>query len=294
MPQPQTPTPRVILETLFPYLKVAAGYARLIQPTIQALPAKEGENLFAMALSDADLSIQNFIEVALLGIFPEIRFYGEEHEQSSNTKYFRSIELGEKGDYLVTLDPIDGTRFYLDGHTNYQIIVSVLNRDRYAGVLAISPALNKYYYAFQGEGAFYGTLETDFNACQALKINSAKSVIFLGTKVGHYQTYIPTHYEVIAIAESYSSQTQIPTVNGILNGDICGVVLQSGQLIDGAAIAFIAEEAGGLVTNLSGDPLSPLHTCKNYKYDGIVITTSASVQQDLLTAIAAGELEETK
>jgi 3'-phosphoadenosine 5'-phosphosulfate (PAPS) 3'-phosphatase len=34
--------------------------------------------------------------------------------------------LGDKNDYLVTLDPIDGTQFYLDGHSNYQIILSVL------------------------------------------------------------------------------------------------------------------------------------------------------------------------
>jgi fructose-1,6-bisphosphatase/inositol monophosphatase family enzyme len=247
-----------------------------------------------MALSDADLSIQNFIEVALLGTFPEIRFYGEEYEQSSNTKYFRSIELGSDNDYLVTLDPIDGTRFYLDGHSNYQIIVSVLNPDRYEGVLAISPALNEYYYALQGKGAFYGTLETPFNACQPLQLHSPKPVIFLGTKMGHFKTHIPTNYEVIAIAESYSSQTQIPTVNGILKGDICGVVLKSGQFIDGAAIAFIAEAAGCLVSNLAGDPLSPLHTCSNYRYDGLAIATSASVQQDLLTAIAAGESEEAR
>ncbi len=285
MPQTQTPTPRVILETLFPYLKVAAGYARLIQPKIQALPAKAGDNLFAAALSDADLSIQNFIEVTLLGLFPEIRFYGEEYQQSSNTKYFRSIELGTKDDYLVTLDPIDGTRFYLDGHSNYQIIFSVLNCDRYEGVLAISPGLNQYYYALQGEGAFQGSLETAFSDCQVLQLQSCNLVIFLGTKVGRFKAGIPQQYEVIDIAECYSSQTQIPTVNGILNGDLSGIVLQSGQFIDGAALAFIAQEAGCLVTNFAGNPLPPLNTCENYRYDGIVIATSASVQQDLLNAI---------
>jgi 3'-phosphoadenosine 5'-phosphosulfate (PAPS) 3'-phosphatase len=74
---------------------VAAAYARFLQPMIAVLPAKEqGENFFAAALTDADLSIQNLVEVALLGTFPQIRFYGEEHEHSSNTKYFRAIDLG--------------------------------------------------------------------------------------------------------------------------------------------------------------------------------------------------------
>jgi fructose-1,6-bisphosphatase/inositol monophosphatase family enzyme len=278
----KTATPRVILETLFPYLKVAAGYARLIQPKIQALPAKEGDNAFAAALSDADLSIQNFIEVTLLGLFPEIRFYGEEYEQSSNTKYFRSIELGEQGDYLVTLDPIDGTRFYLDGHSNYQIILSVLNRDYYEAVLAISPAIKQYYYAIRGFGSYYGSLETAFNQCQPLTLNPDSSSIFLGTKVGDLKPQLSSKYDVIDIAASYSDTDQIPTVNGILTGDLSGVVLQSGQFIDGAALGFIVEEAGGFVSNFAGESLPPLCSCKNYKYDGIVMAASASVQQDLL------------
>lgn len=86
-----TLTPRLILETLLPQLKVAAGYARNLQPQIAALPAKEkGNNFFAAALTDADLAIQNLIEVALLGAFPQIRFYGEEFEQSRNTKIGRA------------------------------------------------------------------------------------------------------------------------------------------------------------------------------------------------------------
>lgn len=283
----KTATPRVILETIFPYLKVAAGYARLIQPKIQALPAKVGDNAFAAALSDADLSIQNFIEVTLLSLFPEIQFYGEEYEKSSNTKYFRSIEWGEKGDYLLTLDPIDGTRFYLDGHSNYQIIFSVLNRDHYEAVIAVSPALEQYYYAIRGEGAFYGSFDTAFNQCQPLTLNTSSSTILLGTKVGHLKTKFPAKYEVIDIAASYSQTTQIPTVNGILTGDLSGVVLQSGQLIDGAALGFIVEMAGGLVSNLAGEPLSPVYTCENYRYNGIIMAASASVQQDILKVTSA-------
>ncbi|HEY9858651.1 MAG TPA: inositol monophosphatase family protein [Candidatus Obscuribacterales bacterium] len=141
-----TPSPRLFLETLFPYLKVAAAYACQIQAKIVAHPAKDAsDDFFAAALSDADLSIQTLVEVALLGTFPNIRFYGEEYEQSYNTQYFRSIELGPQDDYLVTLDPIDGTQFYLDGHSNYQIILSILNRDEFEAAIALSPAQNTYY-----------------------------------------------------------------------------------------------------------------------------------------------------
>lgn len=217
----QIPTPRSILETLLPHLKIAAAYARQIQPEIAALPAKDqGDNFFAAALTDADLAVQNFVEVALLGTFPQLRFYGEEHERSSNTKYFRAIDLGPEGDYLVTLDPIDGTQFYQDGHSNYQIILSVLNRDDYEAAIALSPALNAYYYAIRGEGAFSGTLATELQACTPLRVTQTKPIILLGWGLSSLSPVLQERYQVIDVATDYSPDIQIPNFNGIFDGEI--------------------------------------------------------------------------
>lgn len=282
---PQVTTPRLILETLLPHLQVAAAYARWIQPQIAALPAKEqGDNFFAAALTDADLAIQNFVEVALLGTFPQIRFYGEEYERSNNTKYFRAIDLDPEGDYLVTLDPIDGTQFYLDGHSNYQIILSILNRHDFEAVIALSPALNTYYYALCGEGAFQGTLEVDFKACAPLRVSQPKSAVLLGWGMGSLKPKLQKHYEVIDIATSYSPTVQIPTVNGILSGELTGAVLRAGKFIDGAALAFLAREAGCIVTTHDGSPLPPLYTCEDYSLPGLIVASSTSVHQHLLEA----------
>lgn len=283
---PTTPTTRLILETLLPYLKVAATYARFLQPKIAALPAKEqGKNFFAAALTDADVAIQNLVEVVLLGTFPEIRFFGEEYESSSNTKYFRATELGSEGDYLVTLDPIDGTKFYMDGHSNYQIILSILNTDDFEAVLAISPAQNIYFYAFRGEGAFKGTLDMSLEACAPLHITSIKPSILLGWGMNSIAHLLKDRYQVIDIATDYSSDIQIPNLNGILTGDLSGAVIKSGKFIDGAALAFIAKEAGWIVTTLDGSTLPPLHTCQNYSLPGLIVAASKSVHQDLLSAM---------
>jgi len=280
-----TLAPRVILETLLPQLKLAAAYARQIQPMIAALPAKEpGENFFAAALTNADLSIQNLVEVALLGTFPQIRFYGEEHEKSYNTQYFRAIDLGPQDDYLITLDPIDGTQFYLDGHSNYQIILAVLNRDDFEAVVAISPAQNTYYYAFRGEGAFRGPLEVDLAACSPLRVGQAKPTVLLGWGLEGLAAKLRERYEVIAVATSYSKNVQIPNLNGILTGELSGAVISSGKFIDGAALAFLAREAGCIVTTLNGSPLPPLYTCEDYQLPGLIVASLMSVHQHLLEA----------
>jgi myo-inositol-1(or 4)-monophosphatase len=279
------PTPRLILESLLPHLRVAAAYAQRIQPHIAARPDKEADNFFGAALSDADLSVQTSVEVALLGLFPGIRFYGEEYARSYNTKYFRAIDLGEQDDYLVTLDPIDGTQFYLDGHANYQIILGVLNRDEFEAVIAITPARKTYWYALRGQGCWQGNLEDNLEDCQPLRIQSPSPTVFLGWKMAGLAPKLDDRYTVISVATDYSKTTQIPNVNGILTGELAGVVIRKGQFIDGAALAFLAQEAGGIATLHDGSPLPPLHQCENYHFPGIIIASSPTVHQDLVEAI---------
>ena len=281
-------TPRTILETLLPHLKVAAGYARFLQPKIAVLPEKDGkDNLFSSALTDADLAIQNFVEVVLLSKFPNIRFYGEEYESSPNTKYFRAIDLGEKDDYLITLDPIDGTRYYMDGHSNYQIILAILNTDDYEAVIAISPSENVYFYAIEGEGAFKGSLEKNLDECTQFKVSSnAKPIIFLGTAMNSLTSTLKDKYEVINAADDYSSSVQMPNFNAIFSDGLSGAVKRFGQFIDGGALAFIAREAGCIVTTFDGSALPPLHACEDYNLPGLVIATSESIHQDLLKAVS--------
>ena len=279
-------TPRLILETLLPHLKLAAVYARTLQPKIASLPAKEGEdNFFATALTDADVAIQNLVELALLANFPEIRFYGEEYANSLHTKYFRATNLGAKNDYLVTLDPIDGTRFYLDGHFNYQIIFSVLNIDDFEGVLALSPGEDSYFYALRGEGAFQGKLEDDLAACRPFRIGVTKPQILLGWGMGNLAALLANKYQVVDIATAYAAERQIPNFNSILQGEIRGAIIEAGKFIDGGALAFLAREAGCLVTTWDGSSPPPLNQCQDYSLPGLVVSTTESVHQDLLEAL---------
>lgn len=280
------PTPRQILETLFPALKLAAAYAQQIQSRISAQPEKvQAENPFSAALSDADLSIQTFVEVALLGTFPQIRFFGEEFEKSYNTKYFRAIELGPPGDYLVTLDPIDGTRFYLDGHSNYQIILTVMDTDAFAAAIALTPAEDYCTYAIRGEGTFAGSLSDELHQFQPLVIGQSKNQIFLGSKVGQLAPHLRDRYTVIDILADYAPDRPTPNVNGLLTGELTGAALASGKWIDSAALAFMAQEAGCLLTTWDGAPLPPLSTCEDYQWPGLLIASTKAVHSDLLAAV---------
>ncbi|MEB3288903.1 MAG: inositol monophosphatase family protein [Leptolyngbya sp.] len=283
-------TPRQILTALLPYLKTAGAYAQQIQAQIQAQPDKadKGDNFFASALSDADLSIQTMMEVVLLGLFPQVRFFGEEYEQTYNTKYFRAIDLGEPGDYLITLDPIDGTQFYLDGHSNYQIILGILNTDEYEAAIAITPGQDCYYYALRGEGTFKGGLADGLEDCQRMTITSPTPAICLGWQMGDLVPYLRDRYRVFHTKADYSKTQPIPNFNGLLSGDLAGAVLARSQFIDGAALAFMAQEMGHIVTTFTGDPPPPLQACDSYQRPGLVVAATPAIHADLLEAVAQG------
>jgi fructose-1,6-bisphosphatase/inositol monophosphatase family enzyme len=283
--------PRRILDTLWPFLQVAAAYARQLQARIRAQPEKPGtDNPFAAALTDADLSIQTMLEVAVLGTFPTLRFYGEEYAASYNTPYFRSRELGPPGDYLLLLDPIDGTRFYADGHPNYHLIVSLADAEDYAAVLVINPSRATYTLALRGEGAYWGHVAHPLTAAVPLRLAPPHPVVYLGSTLGHLTVPLRQHFRVVHLRTDYSPTTMVPNHTGILDGSLTGSVLADAHWIDGAAIAFLAQEAGCVVTTLTGAALPPLHACPPYHRPGVVIGTSPEVHQRLIEVITAHPL----
>jgi myo-inositol-1(or 4)-monophosphatase len=278
-----SPSAREILSTLLPFLKVAGAYAAQIQARISALPDKyDGNHLFANALTDADLSIQTFMEVALLAKFPHVRFYGEEYEKSHNTKYFRAIDLGEQGDYLITLDPIDGTRYYMDGHPNYLIILTVLNADGFEGAIALSPANNCYYYSLRNQGTFIGSMSDDLDACKPLKIEDPGNKVLLGWALSDMADVVRSRYPTIDLKTEYSPDKPVPPINGLLTGEVAGVILASAQFIDTAALAWMAKEMGYYLTTYDGSPLPPPSACKNYRQSQIIVSATEAMQKDLI------------
>ena len=285
----QSPTPRQILESVLPSLEKAAGYAQAIQANIALQPDKDlfPGNFFASALTDADLSIQTMIEVSLLGSFPNIRFYGEEYESSYNTKYLRSMELGPKDDYLVVLDPIDGTRYYADGHANYQTILAVLNNDWFEVAIIVSPAHGVYTYAFRGQGTYRGKIGQSLDECVKLSLPEAPNRIFLGWSMGDLGPALSDRYDILNIQTDYSADVQVPNFLSILDGAFSGAVLRRGKFIDGGAIAFLAQEAGMKVTTLDGAPMPPLHTCEDYAWPALVVSRTEAVHEHIVKAIKA-------
>jgi hypothetical protein len=131
-------------------------------------------------------------------------------------------------------------------------------------------------------------------ACHPLKLAPVGETIVLGWGMETLAEPLRPKYRVIDVANSYSRDQEIPGFSSILQGEVVGSVNRAGQFIDSAALAFLAQEAGCIVTTLDGNPPPPLYTCHHYRRGGLVTAVSESVHQDILQAIQMTQLTSQK
>ena len=277
-----------ILETLLPHLRAGAEYAAHIQQQIAHQPDKSAPdgNHFAAALSDADISIQTAIEVAVLSAFPKARFFGEEYASSVNTKYLAGTWLQEDGeDWVFLLDPIDGTRYYLD-QGEFQVIFSIASPTSYEASIFLFPRRKKILYALRGKGAFMGEWsETSLRNYAPFRLTPSEAPVFFSrTRYSDEQVFASRG--LFDLERDYRPGLETPIYTGLFFGELSSVVMSTGQLIDGAAAAFIAAEAGAIVTTHTGAPLpEPRAAGPSRAFGGLVISDEADLHRDILKAL---------
>lgn len=274
--------PLVFIDFALSHLPRAGRYALEIQSRVAAQPEKDSNNIFVSALTDADLSVQNYFEVALLAEFPEVRFYGEEESSSLNAKYFT-----QTGDYEITLDPINGTRLYLDKLSGFDCILTLSKQEELISAITYFPGLRKVFFAIKDEGAFTiksGKPLLRSNAERVRLSPAAKTLVVFDNDEdlrGKLTGLAPIWY----FTEEYLKNKNNMTLGSILLGDIAGWVRRTSPIIDVGAITFIAQEAGAWVSDFSGKPLSSYPRSKKRDAGPQIVATTKELHEQMLKAI---------
>ena len=270
-----------IISYLLPYLVTAGAYSDRIQSGVATHDAKDGATIFHHALSDADITIQSFIEVVLLAKFPELSFYSEDQAVSLNRKYFTGSSELE-----VLLDPIDGTRWYIDNRDRYQIIVTIHDAREIVGAVMYMPRRGLCFHASKGGGAWRMTRAQILLGIGGDKLNVAKSlgpVLTFNSPelLQRLQAIIPA----VDLLDSYVNDGGRHCSTDILEGTATGVAHKSCQAIDGGAIGFIVSEAGGVMTDFSGKRLKSFRDQENRTIPDVIVATNEDVHRKLMSAL---------
>ena len=274
-------TPAEVISYLLPIVATAGSYSARIQARVGVHAAKDGTNIFQHALSDADLTIQSFFEVALLAKFPHISFFSEEQEQSLNVKYFPAGSALE-----VLLDPIDGTRSYIDSKEHYQVIITLHDHHEIVGAICYMPRRDRCYVATKGSGASMLSHDDIARGSRGTKIqipkNAGPILVFNNPKrVEQLSPIAPT----VDLVESYQETPGKHNSTDLLEGLARAVISEPMQAIDGGALAFIAAEAGAIATDFHGEPLGNFRLSTKRVLAGGVVSCAREVHEAILKII---------
>jgi 3'(2'), 5'-bisphosphate nucleotidase len=119
-------------------------------------------------VSRADIEAERLICARLAAILPEVPLIAEET--------FRADCAGATPERFLLVDPLDGTREYLAGHTDFTVNIALIEQAKPVAGAICAPALARLYLG--GERAFCGELLPHgiFPPREALKAIEARAV----------------------------------------------------------------------------------------------------------------------
>ena len=161
------------------------------------------------------------------------------------------VLIGEKPEYFIHLDPLDGTFNAVKGIPFYAVSIYLSKEDCHFGYV-YDLARGTKYYAEVGRGAYVepGDCELNVSLTSNLKDFSVSAytvrpntsrIVGIGDTVRRIRTLGCTSMEMVMVA------------SGKLDAfmDLRGML----RIVDVAAGRLILEEAGGIITNASGEKL---------------------------------------
>jgi myo-inositol-1(or 4)-monophosphatase len=195
------------------------------------------------------------------------------------------IIIGEKPEYFIHLDPLDGTFNAVKGIPFYAVSIYLSKEDCHFGYV-YDLARDTKYYAEVGQGAYAEPggcgLEVsrtsnlkDFSVSAYTVRPNTSRIVSMGDTVRRIRTLGCTSMEMVMVA------------SGKLDAfvDLRGML----RVVDVAAGRIILEEAGGLITNVAGEKLHLDGSMSSKMWQRTdLIGSNGLIHNDLLSLIRGG------
>jgi len=192
-------------------------------------------------VTDADVAVEAFLKATLTEKCPEYGFWGEESGQSAD----------QSARWVV--DPIDGTHSFSRGQYFWSISVALeIDQELILGAV-YAPALNDYYTAEKGKGAWKNGLPI------AVSTESNLADAMVATGFACLRSYLTDNNleRFGRIAQRTTGQRRFGSAAMdlclVADGQVDAFWEQELNLYDVAAGALIAKEAGATVTDFQGN-----------------------------------------
>jgi len=232
--------PRVVERTGL-ILRECGAFIKTAHAIDSALVVKPGDVNFVTAY---DVEVQRRLQAALLEILPEASFIGEESD---------SNEMNAPLAFIV--DPIDGTTNFICGYQHSAISVGLRWEGRMVAAVVYDPYLDELFTAIEGQGAYCNG--------RRLQLSPAPlSDVIVGFGTTPYD-HSKSHATFTLVEQCFLRSRGVRR-SGSAALDLCYVAAgRTGgffelrlQNWDFSAASLLILEAGGVITQLDGTPIT--------------------------------------
>jgi myo-inositol-1(or 4)-monophosphatase len=202
-------------------------------------PLKRWTKAGASPVSEADIAVNDLLAVRLPALAPEAGWLSEETEDN-----LVRIDAAE----VWIVDPIDGTRAYLDHRADWSISVALARAGRPVLAAIYAPVTDELFLSARGHGA---TLNGS-----RLRVSTGEGLT--GARLAGPQRYLKRltelHPRILPQPKVHSLALRLARV---AEGEFdAAFAARNGCDWDLAAADLLVHEAGGALTDFSGQPLS--------------------------------------
>lgn len=227
---------------ILPLISIVREASKLMLVAAFDIEQKEG---FANIVTSSDVAVQDFLKARLAELLPGSGFLCEEEDRHDLSHEFTWI-----------IDPIDGTANYSRGIRECAICVGLKHGDAMEMAVVYMPRTDELFHAERGKGAFLNG-----RPIQVSERPFANSIMCTALAVYHKE-YAQVCSDIIV--ETFLQCNDIRRF-GAAAPELCYLAMGRCELYfeyllspwDFAAASLILEEAGGVLSDLSGRPLDP-------------------------------------
>jgi myo-inositol-1(or 4)-monophosphatase len=195
--------------------------------------AKVWEKSKGNPVCDIDLAVDLLLQERLGAILPDAAWLSEETVDDP-------VRLGANRLWLV--DPIDGTRDYVRGRSGWCVSVALIENGQPLFAVMAAPAQAKLWVAQTGQGT----------TCNGERLIASNRLDFGGSRVPTDD--LPKIDRDLVMVQKPNSIAMRMTMVACDRADLVAT-LRWGSEWDIAAAHLVAQEAGAMVTNATGQPI---------------------------------------
>lgn len=205
-------------------------------------------------VTEVDKGSERLIRNLVSTHFPHHSFLGEEGVEPGPEASARALEKVSDAEYLWIVDPIDGTTNYVHGFPFYSVSIALARKGQVIVGVVYDPSRDELFVAERGKGAYVHGKRMSISGEKALR----QSLVATGFPADHVAALPANLKQIQAIAP------QVRNVRVAGSAALHMAYLAAGRLSgfweiglnawDLAAGSLLVEEAGGRVTDQSGEP----------------------------------------